>query len=292
MSAHHSLQLNSPLKTVFGKIGDTYQAYCNTYKTQAMATQHGGSGNPLHRDIDATSETQTTADTNVENTQDYHPVETVLEHNSPAKLTALTREIDDLCQWVQAEEGQPMETLNCIECKLQKLSIALHPPAPTEPLGEVIRHCMNTLCSAKKQTNLTSSLLQDIPVFNGHDTTHPEDWLVDIETAADLTAESRTKLVQAKSKGLRCTLITEAIMSGHSWDDIKDLLWLKICNSDIHTSTSHYMEIQQKEKQSLATYIPQFITEAKRCNFRNNTTTIRFLVKGLKNVHSLAAQLY
>ena len=83
---------------------------------------------------------------------------------------------------------------------------------------------MNTLCSAQKQTNLTSSQLQDIPVFNGHDTTHLEDWLVDIETAADLTTESRTKLAQAKSKGLTCTLITEAIMSGHSWDDIKDLL--------------------------------------------------------------------
>ena len=61
-----------------------------------------------------------------------------------------------------------------------------------------MRHYMNTLCSAQKQTNLTNSLLQDIPVFNGHDTTHLEDWLEDIETAADLTAESRTKLAQAK----------------------------------------------------------------------------------------------
>ena len=78
--------------------------------------------------------------------------------------------------------------------KLQKLSIALHSPAPTEPLGEVIQHYMNTRCSAKKQTNLTTSLLQDVPVFNGLDTTYVEDWLVDIETAGDLTAESRTKL--------------------------------------------------------------------------------------------------
>ena len=83
---------------------------------------------------------------------------------------------------------------------------------------------MNTLCSTQKQTNLTNSLLQDIPVFNGHDTTHLDDWLVHIETAADLTAEGRTKLAQAKSKGLTHILITEAIMSGKSWDDIKDLL--------------------------------------------------------------------
>ena len=78
---------------------------------------------------------------------------------------------------------------------------------------------MNTLCSAQKQTNLTTSLLQDISVFSGHDVTQLEDWLVDIKIAADLTAESRTKLAQAKSKGLTCTLITEAITSDKSWDD-------------------------------------------------------------------------
>ena len=104
------------------------------------------------------------------------------------------------------------------------MSISLNPPAPTEPLGEVIRHYKNTLCSAQKQTNLTNSLLQDISVFNGHDATQLENWLVDIETAADLTGESRTKLAQAKSKGLIHTLITEAITTGKSWDGIKDLL--------------------------------------------------------------------
>ena len=50
-----------------------------------------------------------------------------------------------------------METLNHIECELQKLTIALHPPAHTEALGEVIWHYMNSLCSAQKQTNLASS---------------------------------------------------------------------------------------------------------------------------------------
>ena len=117
-----------------------------------------------------------------------------------------------------------METLNCIEWELQRLSISLNQTAPIEPLGEVIRHYTNTLCSAQKQINLTNSLLQDISVFNGHDTTQLEDWLVDIDTAADLTAESMAKLAHAKSKGLTCTLIMEAIMSCKSRDDIKDLL--------------------------------------------------------------------
>ena len=101
--------------------------------------------------------------------------------------------------------------MNCIECELQRLSISLHPPAPTEPLGEVIRHYMSTLCSAQKQSNLTNSLLQDISVCNRHDATQLEDWLGDIETVADLTAESRTKLFQTMSKGLPCTLMIEAI---------------------------------------------------------------------------------
>ena len=100
MSAHHSLRLQSPLKTVFGKIGDTYQAYYTTYKTHTMATHHGGSGSPLDRDIDVTRETQTTADTNVEDTQDFHPVETDHfedpEYNNPAKIDSSSWELDDL----------------------------------------------------------------------------------------------------------------------------------------------------------------------------------------------------
>ena len=78
---------------------------------------------------------------------------------------------------------------------------------------------------------------------------------MDIETTTDLSAESRMKLAQAKSKGLTHTLITEALNLGKCWDDIKDILHLKLCNSDIHTSVSCFMEIQQKEKESLATYI-------------------------------------
>ena len=52
------------------------------------------------------------------------------------------------------------------------------------------------------------------------------------------------------------------------------------------------MEIQQKEKESLAAYIHHFKTEAKRCKFTNNTATIRIFIKGLKNTHTLAVQIY
>ena len=51
------------------------------------------------------------------------------------------------------------------------------------------------------------------------------------------------------------------------------------------------MEIQQQEKESLAASMHRFKTEAKRCNFTNDATTIRVFVKGLKNAHSLAMHI-
>ena len=151
---------------------------------------------------------------------------------------------------------------------------------------------METLCSAQKQTNFANTLIQDIPIFNGNNSTQLEDWLVDIETSADLTVESRTKLAQAKSKGLTHTLITEVLTSGKCWDGIKDLLHMKLCNSDIPTSDNQFMEIQQKEKESLAAYIHCFKREAKRCNFTNSAATIRIFVKVSRTPHTLATQVY
>ena len=84
-------------------------------------------------------------------------------------------------------------------------------------------------------------MLQDITVLNGNDASKLEDWLTDIEAASDLTDESRTKLAQAKSKGLIRTLISEALTSNKTWEEIKDSLHLKICNSDIqHICQSFY----------------------------------------------------
>ena len=75
---------------------------------------------------------------------------------------------------------------------------------------------MDTLCSAQRQTNFTDTLLQDITIFTGNDTTQLEDWFLDVETTAELLAENRTVLAQVKSRGLSHTLITEALTSGKS----------------------------------------------------------------------------
>ena len=148
------------------------------------------------------------------------------------------------------------------------------------------------MCNAQKKTSLESSLLQDIPTLNGNDSSQLEDWLTDIETASELMGESRTNLAQAKSRGLVRTLISEALTLHKTWEEIKDSLCLKIHNSDIYTSISHFMNIQQKEKESLAAYVHHFKWEASRCKFDNDAATIRIFIKGLKNAHNLATKVY
>ena len=113
-----------------------------------------------------------------------------------------------------------------------------HSSAPPEPLDDVLQQYTETLYSAQKQTTFVNMLIQYIPTFNGSNSTQLGDWLVDIETAADLTDESRTKLAQAKSKVLTHTLITEALTSGRCWEEIKNLHNLKIFNLDIHASVT------------------------------------------------------
>ena len=159
-------------------------------------------------------------------------------------------------------------------------------------MEKVLDRYIKTLCTAQKKTSLESSLLQDIPILNGQDSSQLEDWLMDIETASELTGESRTKLAQAKSRGLVRTLISEALTAQKNWEEIKDSLHLKISNVDIHTSISCFMDIQQTDKESLATYVHRFKWEATRCKFNNDAATIRIFLKGIKNVHTIATKVY
>ena len=99
-------------------------------------------------------------------------------------------------------------------------------------------------------------------------------------------------MAQTKSKGLTSTLISEALALDKCWGDIKDILHLKYCNSDIHTLVSHFMEIQQKKMESLAACIHHFKRETKWCNFNNSAATIRIFIKGLRNAQMPAIQVY
>ena len=63
------------------------------------------------------------SDATVDTPQDFHPEDTddfeSIEHVNPTRLAAITRELDDLHQRFQSEEGQLTEHLQCIEWKLQ-----------------------------------------------------------------------------------------------------------------------------------------------------------------------------
>ena len=204
-----------------------------------MATCYGGMGytsmeNPESQDVDSDSQ---------ENYQEENIIS--LQH--------LTHEMERLRQTVEDKDSDPRDAIHQLEQNLNQLTITLCPPS--DPIEEVLDKYTDSLCTTEKKTSLESSLLQDIPTLNGWDSSQLEDWLTDIETASELTGKSRTKLVQAKSKGLVRTLIMEALTLQKTWEEIKDSLCLKISNADIHTSISHFMDIQQTEKESLATYV-------------------------------------
>ena len=201
-------------------------------------------------------------------------------------LRALTCELNQLWQTIEANDNEHMDAMNHLECKLNQLTLTLHPSTPAEPIGDVLSKYTDTLCNAQKIMSSVNSLLQDITVLNGNDASNLEDWLKDIETTSDLTGKSRTKLAEAKSKGIIRTLISEALTSNKIWEEIKDSLHLKICSLDIHTSVSCFMDIQQKENEPLAAYIHYFKREVSRCKFDNAAATIRIFIKGLKNAHT------
>ena len=128
-------------------------------------------------------------------------------------------------QFVEEKFNEPREAIHKIEQRLNDLTLTLH--HQNTPLENVLDRYTETLCTVQKKTSLENSLLQDIPILNGQDPSQLEDWLTDIETALELTNESRTKLAQVKSRGLVRTLITEAIIAQKSWEEIQDSLCLK-----------------------------------------------------------------
>ena len=195
-----------------------------------------------------------------------------------------------LKQFVEDRDNDPRDAIHDLEQRLNKLTLTLcHPDTPIE---NVLDRYTKTLCTAQKKTSLESSLLQDIPILNGQDSSQLEDWLTDIETASELTGKSRTKLAQAKSRGLVRTLISKALTVQKSWEEIKDSLCLKISNADIHTSISQFMDIQQTDKESLVTCVHRFKREDSRCKFNNDAATLRIFLKGLKNAHTIVTKVY
>ena len=171
---------------------------------------------PESQDIDSDSQDNYQGDVNDQEHIEFDP---------PVTLQHLTCEMEQLRQTVEDKDNDPRDAIKHLEQKLNQLAVTLC--SPTEPIGEVLNKYTDTLCKAQNKTSLENSLLQDIPILNGNDSSQLEDWLTDIETASELMGEIRTKLVQAESRGLVRTLILEALTLHKTWEEIKGLSLLK-----------------------------------------------------------------
>ena len=169
MLTHLRLQTHSPIEKLFDKLENSIQTYINYHKTHAMATHYGGIGdtsmeNPETQDIDNDS-------------QDNFQEENIIQQ--------LICKTEWLRQTIGDRDNDPREAIHQLEQKLNQLTLMLCPPS--EPIEEVLDKYTDTLCNTQKKTSSGSSLLQDIPTLNGHDSSQLEDWLTDIEMASELT---------------------------------------------------------------------------------------------------------
>ena len=138
---------------------------------------------------------------------------------------------------------------------------------------------MDTLHATQRESNLTRTMLQNIPTFDGQDSSKLGDWFMDIETTTDVLKESHTCLSEAKSHSLTLMLICKATQTGKCWDEIKGILRLKLCNANIHNYTSCFMEIQWNDNETHGAYIHHFKTAARQCAFDNDTVAICILLE-------------
>ena len=112
------------------------------------------------------------------------------------------------------------------------------PQSSEEPVHKTMQVYTDTLCATQRESNLTTTMLQDIPAFDGQDSSKLEAQSMNIETAADILTESCACLAEANSHGLTHMLNHEATQTGKCWDEIKGIFKLKLCNVTIHTYNS------------------------------------------------------
>ena len=167
----------SPIKKLFNGLHSLH-TYVNYHKTHNITTHFGGIGNTPIED----PRTQESDNGSENEFQDEDMMRQVL-----AKMKNIKQE----------KYHRPRDAIQEIEQRLNDLSLALH--QQHSPIENVLDQYTETLCTAQKKTSLENTLLQDIPILNGQDSSQLEDWLMDIESAAELTSKSRTKLAQAKS---------------------------------------------------------------------------------------------
>ena len=150
---------------------------------------------------------------------------------------------------------------------------------------------MNTTHNGSNRRHQLSILvLNDINTFDGKQGHKLDDWLADVENAAAIVEEDEVVVAKGKVTGLAQDLIREH--ENQPWHHIKEQLCNCLNNASIHTYTSRFMEIQQKDSETLTAYIYRFKKEAKHCDFDSHPAKIRIFLKGLINSSRIALSVY
>ena len=150
---------------------------------------------------------------------------------------------------------------------------------------------MNTTHNGSNRRHQLSILvLNDIDTFDGKQGHKLDDWLADVENAAAIVEEDEVVVAKGKVRGVARDLIKEH--ENQPWPHIKEQLLNRLNNAGIHTYTSRFMEIQQKDSETLTAYIHRFKKEAKHCDFDLHPAKIRIFLKGLTNSSRIAPSVY
>ena len=133
-----------------------------------------------------------------------------------------------------------------------------------------------TLNNSNRRHQLSISVLNDTDTFDGKQGHKLNDLLAIIENATTLVEENEVIVAKGKARGLVRDLIKEH--EDKPWPHIKEQLHNHLNNASIHTYTSRFMEIQQKDSETLTTYIQRFKKEAKstpRDSWKSNRKTLK-----------------
>ena len=125
-------------------------------------------------------------------------------------------------------------------------------------LSSTLIHKNNSLMnithnSSNRRHQLSILVLNDIDTFDGKQGHKLDDWLADIENVAAIIEEDEVVVAKGKARGLARDLIREH--ESQPWHHIKEQLCNCLNNANIHTYTSRFMEIQQKDSETLTAYI-------------------------------------
>ena len=192
---------------------------------------------------------------------------------------------EDEVRYLQSELDQARRDTRSMSNDIRELVAGIRDLSTT--LIQNNNSLMNTtLNNSNRRHQLSISVLNNIDKFDGKQGHKLDDWLANIENAAAIVEENEVMVAKGKARGLACDLIKEH--EGQPWPHIKEQLRNHLNNASIHTYTSRFMEIQQKDSETLMAYIHRFKKEAKHFNFNSHPAKKRIFLKGLTNSSKIA----